>query len=473
MKKPVRLKSFEQAPLIRKFSVLFLVVSVMPLVVLAYLLRISSAGPVNIEQQGLLFVMILLGCGILIGFSSMRRSILEIHKIARETGEAVLKDIPDFKIDVNDNEIKQLSRTFKEVTRNLENNIKRLEQSKRTLQFVLSKLATGISSLHNLDAFFDLIVEITASALEAKSAAIMLIDEGSQELFTRSVSGASVGFKDIRIKINDNGPGWVIKNRKPLFVPALNKQDDNTQDIFSPPFLCSPMIYQNRVLGVLMVSGKITGGSFGKDELLIVSNLAGQTAIAIENERLNQDAERTYLETVSALAMAVEARDPYSRGHLDRVSQYAVDIAKKMNLSEDLIKDIKDAAELHDVGKIGIGDDILKKPAPLNSEEEEMMRKHPIIGEGIVKPLRSLSRLSDIIRHHHEYLDGTGYPDGLKGDQIPIGARVLLVADSFDAITTDRPYSLKLTFEKAKEELKKYAGIRYDKKVVDAFLGII
>jgi len=233
------------------------------------------------------------------------------------------------------------------------------------------------------------------------------------------------------------------------------------------------MIYQNRVLGVLMVSGKITGGSFGKDELLIVSNLAGQTAIAIENERLNQDAERTYLETVSALAMAVEARDPYSRGHLDRVSQYAVDIAKKMNLSEDLIKDIKDAAELHDVGKIGIGDDILKKPAPLNSEEEEMMRKHPIIGEGIVKPLRSLSRLSDIIRHHHEYLDGTGYPDGLKGDQIPIGARVLLVADSFDAITTDRPYSLKLTFEKAKEELKKYAGIRYDKKVVDAFLGII
>ena len=136
MKKPVRLKSFEQAPLIRKFSVLFLVVSVMPLVVLAYLLRISSAGPVNIEQQGLLFVMILLGCGILIGFSSMRRSILEIHKIARETGEAVLKDIPDFKIDVNDNEIKQLSRTFKEVTRNLENNIKRLEQSKRTLQFV-------------------------------------------------------------------------------------------------------------------------------------------------------------------------------------------------------------------------------------------------------------------------------------------------------------------------------------------------
>jgi len=445
----------------------------MPLVVLAYLLRISSEGPINIEQQGLLFVMVLLGCGILIGFSSMRRSILQIHKIVRDTGEAVSKDLPDFKIDTEDNEIVQLNRTFKEVTRNLENNIKRLEQSKRTLQYVLSKLATGISSLHNLDAFFDLIVEITASALDAKSAVIMLIDDDAQELFVRSVSGTEAGFKKSRIKIDDNGPGWVIKNRKPLFVPALSKQDDSIQGIFSPPLLCSPMIYQNRVLGVLMVSGKIAGGSFGEDELLIVSNLAGQTAIALENERLNQDAEKTYLETVSALAMAVEARDPYSRGHLDRVSQYSVKIAQKLGLSEDLIKDIKDAAELHDVGKIGIGDDILKKPAPLNSEEEEMMHKHPIIGEGIVKPLRSLSRLSDIIRHHHEYLDGTGYPDRLKGEQIPIGARVLLVADSFDAITTDRPYSGKLTFEQAKEELKKYAGIRYDKKIVEAFLGII
>jgi len=219
------------------------------------------------------------------------------------------------------------------------------------------------------------------------------------------------------------------------------------------------------------VSGKLGGGNFGEDELFIVSNLASQTAIAVENERLHQDAEGTYLETISALAIAVEARDHYSRGHLDRVSQYAVRTAQKLGLDEQIIKDIKDAAELHDIGKIGISDDILKKESALTEDEARIMNKHPIIGEAIIKPVRRLSSLCDIVRHHHEWLDGTGYPDRLEGGEISIGAKILCVVDAFDAMTTNRPYRKALSIEEAKRELKNYAGIRYDVKVVEAFLS--
>jgi HD-GYP domain-containing protein (c-di-GMP phosphodiesterase class II) len=233
------------------------------------------------------------------------------------------------------------------------------------------------------------------------------------------------------------------------------------------------MLYRDRLVGVLAVADKFEGRNFQDDELLLVSNLASQTASSLENERLNKDAEKIYLETISALALAVEARDPYSRGHSDRVSQYSVKLAEKLGLGSELIKDIKDAAELHDVGKIGISDSILKKPSSLDEEEMRIMRAHPVIGEGIIKPVRSLNRLCGIIRHHHEFIDGSGYPDGIKGDQIPIGAKILAVTDSFDAMTTDRAYRSRLSFEAAKEELRKCAGSRYDIGIVEAFISLI
>jgi HD-GYP domain-containing protein (c-di-GMP phosphodiesterase class II) len=171
--------------------------------------------------------------------------------------------------------------------------------------------------------------------------------------------------------------------------------------------------------------------------------------------------------------MAVEARDPYSRGHSDRVSQYSVKVAEKLGLSPEVIQDIKLAAELHDVGKIGISDEILKKEGLFNEQEKKIMGKHPIIGESIIRPVRSMSRLYSIIRHHHERLDGTGYPDGLTKDRIPLSAKILAVTDSFDAMTTDRPYRKALSRETAKEELKKCIDTHYDRSVVEAFLAVI
>jgi len=171
--------------------------------------------------------------------------------------------------------------------------------------------------------------------------------------------------------------------------------------------------------------------------------------------------------------LAVEARDIYSRGHSDRVSMYSVKVAEKLGMSKEEIKIIKEAGQMHDVGKIGISDDILRKPGPLEDYEFEIMRQHPTIGEGIILPLSGFLNLRDPIRHHHEWLNGQGYPDHLKGDEIPMSSRILAVVDSYDAMTSDRPYRKALGKEIARQELLKYKGIRYDPTVVDVFLSIV
>jgi putative nucleotidyltransferase with HDIG domain len=196
-------------------------------------------------------------------------------------------------------------------------------------------------------------------------------------------------------------------------------------------------------------------------------------AVAIENYRLNMDVERTYLETIMALALAVEAKDPYSAGHSKRVGYYASVIAKELGLDEDTQRSLNDAGILHDIGKIGIKDEILLKPGALTPEEQKVMQQHSVIGEAIVKPVRSLSRVSPLVRHHHERYDGGGYPSGLKGQEIPLGARILSVADTYDAMVTDRPYRKRLSLDHTKAELKRLAGVQHDPVVVDAFLRVL
>ena len=471
-----KLTSIENASLIRKFTVLFIVMSLLPFLVLAYLFtQYSGSGTITLDQNALALLLFLTGCGALAGFWGIRKSIEKIQEVNRQTKEVLSKSMPDLsKIEVEENEVTQLARVFNEVTKNLEDNIKRLESSKQTIQYVLSKIASGVSSQHTIDTFLELIVEITVKALEGKVGVLMLLDEKGEELYVKAASGFEGTIRNLRIKVGEQVPGWVAKNKIPLLIPQLQEPKPEEEDNpFLPPLLSVPLTYQDKLIGVLAVSGKSGGGNFGEDELLIVSNLASQTAIAVENERLNRDAEDTYLQTITALAMAVEARDPYSRGHLDRVSQYAIKTARKLNLDEQTIKDIKDAAELHDIGKIGISDDILKKTGALTREEFSIMSKHPIIGEAIIKPVRRLSGLCDIVRHHHEWINGAGYPDGLKEDEISLGAKILCVADAFDAMTTDRPYRKALSIDEAKAELKKYLGIRYGAKVVEVFLSII
>ncbi|MBI5050003.1 MAG: HD domain-containing protein [Nitrospirae bacterium] len=210
-----------------------------------------------------------------------------------------------------------------------------------------------------------------------------------------------------------------------------------------------------------------------KRELLLQK---GKDAFLNMLEDINEsyrELEELFMSTVRAMANAIDAKSHWTRGHSERVMVYAEQIAHEMGLDENDTKNLRLAALLHDVGKIGTYDYLLDRPKKLTDEEVEIIRKHPAQGAEILKGIKQLKDIIPLIRHHHERIDGKGYPDKLKGDEIPLGARILHVSDSFDSMISDRPYRSAPGSEYAISELKRYSGTQFDRQVVEAFLRVL
>lgn len=211
--------------------------------------------------------------------------------------------------------------------------------------------------------------------------------------------------------------------------------------------------------------------SLQKQNLLLAKRIEESTK---NLSRLYEDLRTTYMRTIKVLAQAIDARDHYTHSHSENVAKYAVVIAEDMGLSVKEIESLREACELHDLGKIGIIDDILSKPSGLTKEEFEQIKRHPAIGAQILEPLTFLSDVIEMVRQHHEHYDGSGYPDGRKGDDILIGARIIHLADAFEAMTSARAYrKTPLTKEQAIAEIKNNSGTQFDPKVVNSFLKVV
>jgi HD-GYP domain-containing protein (c-di-GMP phosphodiesterase class II) len=189
-----------------------------------------------------------------------------------------------------------------------------------------------------------------------------------------------------------------------------------------------------------------------------------------DNRRLLLAVERGYLEVLRALVNAIEAKDPYTAGHSQRTAEFAVAIGRKLGLAEESLKELEVGGLLHDIGKIGIAEQILRKPAQLDDSEMRIMRGHPAIGDGIVSDIELLGRIRSIVRNHHERWDGSGYPDGLSGEDIPLGARIIAVADTYDAITSDRCYQPGRPPAESVPILRRLSGVQLDERAVEALL---
>jgi len=464
----MKIKSVKQESLLKQFYLYFAVATVIPLSIFIYLIKTTQLNSIF-----LIFIAFIFS---ILGFwgtrSFLARIVVLSKQLKADSWEKLdTKAILDL-AEENEGEVANLAKVFGGIANKLEENVRQLEDTKKTLYRVLSKIGKAISSTENFDSLLQFTLETIIEALRAKKGEIYFLEEELGILKPRVVFG--VDKKDVpeEIKFGEDTVGWVAKERKPLIVPLL--EEKQAESLFSPPLISAPLVVHDKLWGVICLSGKDENNNFSDDELKILSNLAYQIAISFENAKLNEEAERTYFETISALALAVEAKDPYSRGHSDRVATYAIKIAEGLGVSEEDLNTIRDASKLHDIGKIGIIDEILKKPSQLNPEEEIIMHKHPVIGEGIVKPLRSFDHILHTIRHHHELLDGSGYPDGLKGDEISLVTRILTVADIFDALTTDRPYRRAFNSEDTKRELRLMAdNSKIDKKIVDVTLNLI
>ena len=421
--------------------------------------------------------MVLMVLGVFIGFITIRSLLVKVIDISKQNSKALenlLSPETIKELSQEENEIVVLSRSFSAVTQRLEENVRSLELAKKTLHTVMSKVGHGISHMESIDTFLELILETLTNALNCKVGTLLLLNDKKTELIINTVYGASYDpRKKIHLKLDGSPLTKVLSEKRPMSVSGVflhNSHNPQLKELFGETLLCAPLVYQDQVSGILTVSKSDSQKEdFSKEDLELVFNLASQTAIAIENSKLNRDIEKTYFETISALALAVDAKDQYSRGHLDRVANHATMIGKRLGLDDEDLNTLRDAARLHDLGKIGIPDEILKKDSGLNDEEWVIMRRHPEIGESIIKPVRSLQHLCDLVRHHHEKLDGSGYPDGLKGEEISPLVRILSVADVYDALTTERPYRPRKSKQEAINILRSLKE-HLDQDIVDILL---
>ncbi|MGI6658852.1 MAG: HD-GYP domain-containing protein [Dethiobacteraceae bacterium] len=228
-----------------------------------------------------------------------------------------------------------------------------------------------------------------------------------------------------------------------------------------------PNYLSNCPLGVLIAAVFNSMGIPGILLLIVPLMVARHTFI------MYMDMRNQYISTIKALTKAIDAKDQYTRGHSERVAKYSVWIAEELHLPEDYIEKLEYIALMHDIGKIGVPEHILNKPSRLSDEEYRLVMKHAAVGAEIISNIKFIGEHADIVRHHHERVDGRGYPDGLKEEQISLGAKIIGVADAFDAMTSERIYRAPLTKEEAVAELKRCSNTQFSEEVVQAFLKVL
>ncbi len=353
------------------------------------------------------------------------------------------------------------------------------EIKRRSLQLSAVQAINRMTSVVEAKNLLSQILELTAKVMRTKKSyySSLFLPENIIKITSSYGLTYMEQEKEEKLSIGQGIVGRVIQNNVPLMVNNVKEDTTLSNDekaiYVEDSYLSVPMSIRGRVVGSLNVSSKITGGSFDLQDMELLSTISTQASIAIEYADVSNKLQNYSDEVVKLLIMIIEARDPFVRSHSDAVCKYAVGIAKEIGLPQDEIETITRAALLHDIGKIGIKEGILLKPeSELNSDEFRDIKNHPFIGIQILKSLNFLSPIISLVYHHHELYDGSGYPDGLIGEKIPFGARIITVADVFDKMVTSRGSYIGMSDEEAMTALRRGAGKKFDSAAIEAFMRI-
>jgi HD-GYP domain-containing protein (c-di-GMP phosphodiesterase class II) len=350
-----------------------------------------------------------------------------------------------------------------------------------------------LSAMHNISQAFtatldyqevvSVVAKKVGALFDAQYASVLMPDETNHYLNIVASYKLSAEYvwtvnKKRRIPIGVGPIGMSYTEQKPFSVGDINADDsyDLWKNVASvqnySAIIALPLTAKGQGVGVICIYFAETR-HFKDDEISLLSTIANEAAIAIENSRMYENLQDAFVGTIRSLAETIDAKDAYTRGHSERVSLYGEAIARGLGISGDELQTIRYAGYLHDVGKIGIPDAILTKPGKLTGEEFAVIKKHPVLSERILRPVNFPFPVQSIVRHHHERYDGKGYPDGLGQEEIPLGARILFVADAYEAMTSDRPYRKALTNQMALDELLRNKGTQFDPRAVEVFARII
>lgn len=333
---------------------------------------------------------------------------------------------------------------------------------------LLHSSSAEAGAAHDVGAICAHVLDQIATQAPGTAAAVFLLDEDSGRPRTVATHGEmSDEFSAPAPGMPDGILSHVLQTGEPAVAPGVATAGAGG----GGSLLCLPLIAHQRLMGAICVRDQAAPLARLARQARVIGVLAAHAAFAISNTALLRDVKSLLLGTVRSLASAVDAKDPCTLGHSQRVTQYALTIARELGLSRAECDELQLAALLHDVGKIGLPDKILLKAGKLTAAEWEQVRKHPVWGEEILRPIRQLRQVATWIRHEHERWNGSGYPDGLAGNQIPLASRVIAVADAFDALTSEREYRRAVSPPEAMAIVNASAGSEFDPRVVAAFLA--
>ena len=357
------------------------------------------------------------------------------------------------------------------------------------LEFKVQELVTLLEASKQLNSNIEMeevledILLQMVQIVGAEAGTLWVLDKERQQIKASAAYGPSASdILNIELELDEGIVGKVIRTGEAQLIehvasnPDWTDRVDHSSGFVTKSMITVPLTVKGNVLGALQLLNKKDIAFFSEQDIRLAVALANQSALALHNSQMYDELQRMLLSMIRTLAKVLDARDPYTAGHSERVAKYSLWIAQKLGFDAHTCEELYKAALLHDIGKIGIADDILRKPDRLTNEEYEAIKQHTVIGADILsnmEPKDAVAHAMETALSHHERLDGTGYPHGLAGDDIPLFARIVGVADAFDAMTTARSYSEGLSFRLGAEELIRCRGTLFDSEAVDAFTAIL
>ncbi|MTV49315.1 HD domain-containing protein [Heliobacillus mobilis] len=356
-----------------------------------------------------------------------------------------------------------------------------VQKTGKELERKVSELSALTEVLHTINSSLELpqvlssIVELSASIMKVKACTVHICEAETGLLRL----AAELGFHSLRgrlLPMQKCFMGKAVDTGNPIVYITESKPDESCGDLLvREGFCCAlsvPLVSRSRTLGVLTVFAD-EPHAFSDDEVQLMDILANQIGNAIENATLYKQQQDLHLAIVQAFVAAIDAKDSYTRGHSEYVHRYVTRMLERLEISAERAQQIATAAILHDIGKIGINSNILQKPGALTEEEYAEIKMHVTIGEQIISQVAHFRELAPIVGAHHEWYNGKGYPDGLKGEEIPLGARIIAVADCFEAMTANRVYRRALPKEVAIAEIIRCSGVQFDPQIVQIFVQLV
>jgi putative nucleotidyltransferase with HDIG domain len=347
-------------------------------------------------------------------------------------------------------------------------------------QKLLNHISQHLHQTIDLDELIPRIFAEVNKAIKAEAQSIWLVDEEKGIIKCRYATGPeSEMLKGFAVSLSAQSVvGTSVSRKKSIIIKDAQKDRrrarsaDEWTGFVTRSLMTVPLVLEDKAIGAIQAVNKRGGQLFNQEDLDLFRAIADSAALAVNNAQLVAELQNSYDLTLDALSAALDLRDRETEGHSRRVVEYTARLANQIGLDKDTIKNIRRGALIHDIGKIGVPDAVLHKPGPLNPEETLIIQRHPEAGYNMLEGIPYLQEERQIVWRHQEKWNGTGYPNRLRGEEIPLGARLFMIADTFDALTSDRPYRKGRPYEDARQIIEQESGKQFDPKAVQAFLAV-